>query len=250
MEDARKQGGRWFCSPSCLMHGSSGRWKRPERSKPVRTVRKIVKWTLIVLGLLVVAAIVGAALGLGNKGKGSNGPTSGLGSRSDPIPIGKVADIGGGWRLKVLQVTPNANREVIAAEKTANPLGPNPPLPKGARDFLVKLALRYGGGGRGDLKSLVGIGLNVMGVHNASYTLTDNSCADFLPKRLDLSQGGDIFSGQTARGSVCFQIAANDARSLLLYPGYSKVTKELLGSSLPKIGKVWFALHRTHRKRH
>ena len=26
MEDARKEGGRWFCSPSCLMQGSSGNW--------------------------------------------------------------------------------------------------------------------------------------------------------------------------------------------------------------------------------
>jgi hypothetical protein len=232
------------------MQGSSGRWKKPERSKPARVVRRTVKWTLIVLGLLMVALIVGAVLGFGNKSKSSSGP-GGTGSRSDPVPMGKAADVGGGWRLKVLHVTPNANRQVLAAEKAANPLGPWTRVPKGAQDFVVNLVVTYTGGGKGDLHSLLNLGLGAIGAHNASYNLTDNSCADFLPKRLDLSQHGDVFSGQTARGKVCFQIAANDAKTLLLYPAYSKFTKAFLGNSLPKLNKTYFALHRRHaRKSH
>jgi hypothetical protein len=64
-----------------------------------------------------------------------------------------------------------------------------------------------------------------------------------------------VFSGQTARGNVCFQIANNDAKTLLLYPGYpggsAQLVQSLRGSSLPKLNKVWFALHRRHlRKSH
>jgi hypothetical protein len=238
MEDARKEGGRWFCSPSCLMQGSSGRWKKPERSKPARVMRRTVKWTLIVLGLLMAALIVGAVLGLGNKSKGGNAPTSGPGSRSDPIAIGRAADIGAGWRLKVLHVTPNADSLVAHAVNGTKP-------PKGARDFLIKLAVTYLGGGKGDLQSLVTNGLTVMGVHNASYNLIQNPCGEFMRERFDLAQVGSVFSGQTARGNVCFQIAANDAKTLMLYPGYSKDATALFGN-LPKLNKVWFALHR-HR---
>lgn len=65
MEDARKEGGRWFCSPSCLMQGSSGNWK-PQKQRPARTVGKVVKWTLIVIGVLVVAAVALPLVGVGN----------------------------------------------------------------------------------------------------------------------------------------------------------------------------------------
>jgi Cysteine-rich secretory protein family len=80
MEDARKEGGRWFCSPSCLMQGSSGNWKRQKtRSGPARTVGRVVKWTLIVIGVLAVAVVALALVGRGNgKSKsGSAAPTAG-----------------------------------------------------------------------------------------------------------------------------------------------------------------------------
>src|SRR5690348_7038038 len=82
MEDARKEGGRWFCSPSCLMQGSSGNWKRQkQRGGPARTLGKVVKWTLIVLGLLMVALIAGALLTL-RESKGSGG---GVGSAAPTV---------------------------------------------------------------------------------------------------------------------------------------------------------------------
>lgn len=75
MEDARKQGGRWFCSPSCLMHGSSGAWKKPERSKPARTARRIVKWTLVVIGLLIALLVALPLVGLGNGKRNADSAT-------------------------------------------------------------------------------------------------------------------------------------------------------------------------------
>src|SRR5690348_7331956 len=81
MEDSRKEAGRWFCSPSCLMQGSSGNWKRQKRSGPARTVGKVVKWTLIVIGalaaVLVALALVTLHSGKSTSASGSAPPTAG-----------------------------------------------------------------------------------------------------------------------------------------------------------------------------
>lgn len=60
MEDAWKEGGRWFCSPSCLMQGSSGTWKQKPRHKWGRRLA----WTVGILVLLLGGLIaLGATLG-------------------------------------------------------------------------------------------------------------------------------------------------------------------------------------------
>src|SRR6266511_1552130 len=69
---ARKEGGRWFCSQSCLLQaessGSRAGSQRTHREArgPLRAVRKFVKWTLIALGLLIVLGIVLAIIGVGD----------------------------------------------------------------------------------------------------------------------------------------------------------------------------------------
>src|SRR5438552_2183427 len=73
MPDARQQGKRWFCSPSCLLQASSSssvsRGGRRKARGPVSVVRRIVKWTLILIGLVVVAsfALVWVGTGTGTK---------------------------------------------------------------------------------------------------------------------------------------------------------------------------------------
>jgi hypothetical protein len=54
MEDARKEGGRWFCSPSCLLQGTAGTWKQ----KPRRKWRRRIALTLAVVLALFVALVV------------------------------------------------------------------------------------------------------------------------------------------------------------------------------------------------
>jgi hypothetical protein len=58
MEDARKQSGRWYCSPSCLLQGSAGRWKQPGRRWRGR-----LGWTLGIIVVLFVGLIVLGAVG-------------------------------------------------------------------------------------------------------------------------------------------------------------------------------------------
>lgn len=55
-----------------------------------------------------------------------------------------------------------------------------------------------------------------------------------------LQDVGDVFSGQTVTGYVCFQIAANDARTLKLYTGNSPSLDELI--HLTGTRRVFFAL--------
>src|SRR5438105_2334643 len=106
MEDARHEGKRWFCSPSCLLQATStpltGRKRRKARG-PVSALRRLVKWTLIVVALLLTVGIVGAIVGVGKTTKkAASAPSlvaqpSGPGSRSTPIPLGTPGGIGSGW---------------------------------------------------------------------------------------------------------------------------------------------------------
>jgi hypothetical protein len=175
-------------------------------------------------GILVVGAL--AAL----NGCGGSKSNDGLGSRSRPISVGRGADIGLGWKLKVLRVEPNAERETKAAEEA------NPP-PQGTHYLLVRLALTYEGIGTGNASDLVGLGLRVIGGHGATYDLTNASCGTYVPKP-NLERADAVSTTQTARGYICFQ-TATDATTLLLHAGdfTSALTVGMKG-----LHDVWFAL--------
>jgi hypothetical protein len=61
-------------------------------------------------------------------------------------------------------------------------------------------------------------GIPVIGAHNTSYDIGDYSCGDVWPKP-SLQYVDDLFSGRSARGNICFQVAANDVSSLALNTG-------------------------------
>jgi hypothetical protein len=85
---------------------------------------------------------------------------------------------------------------------------------------MVSVSL-YAGGGKAGAGDVVSYGLRAMGTHNASYDPRSDSCGDVWP-RPSLQYAGVIYSGQRVRGHVCFQIAKNDARTLMLYTGNAK----------------------------
>jgi hypothetical protein len=138
--------------------------------------------------------------------------TPGL-ARSLPLPLGKTATIGYGWRLRVLSVTPNAKLDL--------------PTPPGAQDFVALIRATYIGGGSDDTGPLYA-NLKVMGAHNATYGA---GCGGATVPSPDFGYTGhQVFSGQSFTGNVCWQIARNDASSL-----------ELFASDFPN--SIWFALH-------
>ena len=83
-----------------------------------------------------------------------------------------------------------------------------------------------GGGGPTNLGDYLSAYLiNTEGAGNVSYP--SGRC---LPPRLDISTVGDVVSGQTVTGNLCYEIASSDASTLML-------------SAAAKVGTIWFALH-------
>jgi hypothetical protein len=239
MEDARKEGGRWFCSPSCLLQGSPGRWKNEKRSGAVGTVRRIVKWTLIIVGLLVVALIIGAIVGLGGSTKPSASgkqtavvgapPMPRRGDRSHPVPLGRPMRLARQWRLTVRSMQRNADAVVTRYVDPKLGVKANGPPSPGAQYVTVAVALEYVGGGSTSITN-VEPRIHVIGKHNAAYS---NYC---IPPHEINGSGLDetVFSGHTLRGNLCFEVAQNDARTLRLYVD---------PLNYPTRGRrVWFAL--------
>lgn len=81
LPDARKSGGEWFCSQSHLLsYESSGHVASKARPRgAARTVRKVVKWLVVLAALAFAAAVVAAITGVGGhrherKGRGHARP--------------------------------------------------------------------------------------------------------------------------------------------------------------------------------
>src|SRR5213078_4143783 len=105
--------------------------------------------TLILVGLLVVLAVVGAFIG---SGKSTKKPTTRdvavrSASRRRPIPLGRNAAVGGGWYLRIKTVTWNA-ASVIAAVPGQYPHS----VPAQAREVMPTVTFSYRGGGQSDVR--------------------------------------------------------------------------------------------------
>jgi hypothetical protein len=137
-------------------------------------------------------------------------------TRTNPVPVGRAAETGDGYRLRVNAVTMNASL--------------TPAAPAGAEYVVANMTVTYtDGGSSSDMSAIANGVINVIGNHNASYDADVAGCpADGPPPQLDAA--GTLYSGQSATGNVCWTIAANDASSLELY--YDGQTY-----------KTWFALH-------
>ena len=201
-----------------------------------------MKWVVIVLALLVVLALIPAFVGSGTKSRkqakaAHKTVARGPGSRAHPIPVRRSASVGGGWKLKVVSATPNATRLVLKADSSAKSPA------RGGQDFMLFVAATYTSGGK---SRFGGSGLPsftdqlfAVGKHRAIYRLTTglSACGPssvHLPKPDAQGNGEDIFSGQSVRGNICFEIASNDASTLKLY-----VERPYNESNKPI---VWFAL--------
>ena len=126
------------------------------------------------------------------------------------IPVGRAASIGDGFRLEVLRVTAEAERQAKAETKRFPP-------PRGSRYFLIRLALTYTGSGVGQIGEVTGNALRVVSADGVSYSIFQNgSCGIFPPD--DLEDVVTVHPGQTERGYLCMPIG-RAARPRLLHTG-------------------------------
>jgi hypothetical protein len=130
-------------------------------------------------------------------------PAGAKGDRSNPVPVGAIADIGSGWRLQILNVNPDA-AAVVAAENQFNE-----PPPAGSTLTLVTVALGYFG--LDDPKSAFDTTISAVGAGNVELT---GECG-VLPQELD--SFGEIFAGGVVVGNICFVTTPSDAGALQVY---------------------------------
>ena len=141
------------------------------------------------------------------------------GNHLNPYPIGTAVTTSGGWRVKVNSATIDATAEVEAVHN-------QPPPPAGAQYSLVNLTMTSVGGGSADLGDFLSSQQQMQG--SAKYT--PDACE---PPQPDLGTVGQVSSGTTVTGNLCYEIATNDAPTLML-TGYVETGN---GDR-----QVWFAL--------
>ncbi len=138
-----------------------------------------------------------------NSGEVAGSPAGATGDRAGPVLAGAIADIGGGWRLQILNVNPDA-AALIAAENSFNE-----PPPTGSTFTMITLALGYFG--LDDPKSSFETTISAVGSANVELRA---ECG-VIPQGLDIF--GEIFTGGVVTGNVCFVTTPADATSLQLY---------------------------------
>ncbi|MBK9971586.1 MAG: hypothetical protein IPP16_13040 [Acidimicrobiaceae bacterium] len=125
------------------------------------------------------------------------------GTRDAPVAAGEIADIGGGWRLQVLGVTPDA-AALVAAENEFN----DPP-PAGSTFTLVSVAMGYFG--LEDPKAAYEPSVSALG---GSSVELESGCGS-IPDELIVFN--DLFAGGVLVGNLCFVTTPADAAGLQLY---------------------------------
>lgn len=153
------------------------------------------------------------------------------GARSNPYPLGTPVTLVGGWRVTVHPGTIEADKQVEAV-RDKNGFVVNDPPPAGAQYALVNLSVSYVGAGASGFEDYLFGAIKAEGGSNALY---EPSCVPPQP----LGSIDPLLSGQTDSGNVCYQIASNDADSLLL-TGYAATGART--AHYPFTRPVWFAL--------
>jgi hypothetical protein len=127
------------------------------------------------------------------------------GDRLNPYPLGTPVQLAQGWSVKVNSAIINANAQVEAVNG-------NVPPPAGKQYSLVNLSMTYTDSGSGDLGLFAKSYLVTEGAGHVSYA-ADYQCTTPAP---DLGVVGQVLSGQTETGNLCFVVASNDASTLRL----------------------------------
>jgi hypothetical protein len=249
---ARREGKLWFCSQSCFLQhesagGRSGRRSRAPARGPLGVARKVVRWTLGVVGAFVLVAIVVGVVDA-TRGEKSKSADAGAANKpkirlaagglwSNPVPLHAIGGVWDGWRLQVVSVTPTATQ--FLGQRRQH-------MPPGGQELMVSIAATYKGGGYAGLRGLMRR-LYVDGSHAVYYSPDsgDLNCAatanaSHLVRPLNQNTRRIVFSGHRAEGHLCFQIASNDARSLMLYVDRPGCNTSKTHDNCTR--RVWFAL--------
>lgn len=143
------------------------------------------------------------------------------GNRLNPYPLGTAVVTSGGWTAKVDSATLNADSQVEAVHN-------QPPPPAGQQYTVLNLTMTAPvGGGPFDLHDFLFFEQQMQG----SFKYPPDACE---PPQPDLGKVQQVSSGTTVTGNLCYEIATNDAPTLMLTGFVETGTNDR---------PVWFALH-------
>jgi len=156
------------------------------------------------------------------------------GARTNPIPFRTPWRLPGNWLLKIDSATPDAG----IVDSTGKPLTP----PAGDEYLMMSIEATYTGTTSFPLGlRLLGESFGVEGSSNAPHQyITGVGCGPGSGAQLPapdiqarFTDKPDVSAGEKVAGNICFQIAAADAPSLLLY------SRAFGSNGTPQT--VWFA---------
>ncbi|WP_116997346.1 hypothetical protein [Desertimonas flava] len=131
-------------------------------------------------------------------------PSSGVGTRANPVPIGTPADIGDGWTLVVNSV----NLDGTAAVTGENMF--NDPPPEGSVYVLINITATYNGTEEKAMPMFW-----VSGVTSANVEIDGLDSFVMPPDAFDSL--GEVFAGGSASGNVVLPVPSAELPTLVLY---------------------------------
>lgn len=146
-------------------------------------------------------------------------------SPADPVAVGAMAPVGD-YEVTVLNVMPDATEYVMAySEYNSEP-------ESGMQYFIARVRVTYTGATSGSPSSDLRMVTSTGGEDDESYSDWGYSCGD-IPDSVS-TWSNELFTGGTIEYNICWNIAAEDADSLVLSvsPGYSYNSSDV----------VWFSL--------
>jgi hypothetical protein len=135
-------------------------------------------------------------------------PSAKSGSLKHPIPIGLSADLGNGWRVRVVGAVPNANQQVLATDPSNNP------PPAGKQFYMVKLAASL----RGKKAKYLNAGFRFRSVSKSKkvYTTFNDSCG-LLPDTDLETENRQTLPGGKVSGNICWTVRTTDVPRLIMF---------------------------------
>ena len=125
-------------------------------------------------------------------------------SLDSPVRVGEVVQVGE-WRIRVAEVTPQAN-DAVAAENQFN----DPPA-EGRQYFMARIEGTYTGSESSNF--WLDMNLKAVGPSNVAYEGMDASCG-VIPDAID--DTGETFPGGSVSGNVCWSVSSDDAAGLVM----------------------------------
>jgi len=138
-----------------------------------------------------------------------------VGTREDPVPMGTSVDLGDGWVVTVLSVTPDATGIILQENQF------NDRPASGNQFFLARVRVEYRGEGSDTFSG--SYRLRAVGPSGVGYSTFQNS-AGVIPDELPSSE---VFTGGSIEGNIAWQIKSSDAGSLVMYDSETSKTGRL-----------------------